>query len=233
MQTPHPPLRTVRNGRIEPLPASGLLDRARAASHVLIDLGTGDASFHYREAKGKPDSLCIGVDPAADNMLRTSSRIGRKPSRGGVDNLVLLVASVEALPAVLRGLAARVTILFPWSGLMRALVTPDPTVLEAVRGLLAPGGFVEALLNLQVFGDQDYRQRLELPEFDAATARPALADAYAKAGLRISDWDIVEPGQVTLRTTWGQHLTRGSGRLTLRLVAHHMPLPGPEPLPAP
>ncbi|WP_428559749.1 MAG: hypothetical protein ACP59X_14920 [Solidesulfovibrio sp. DCME] len=218
-------IRTVRNGHIELVQASDLRNRVKAAGHVLIDLGTGDASFPYREAKSKPDTLCIGVDPAAENMLKISSRIGRKPSRGGVDNLLLLVASVENLPPVLNGIATRVTILFPWSGLMRSLVAPDRTVLEAVRALLIPNGFIEALLNLQVFSDQEYRQRHDLPEFDPFHARNPLADEYAKARLRISDWEIVEPGQMTMRTTWGQHLTRGSGRLTLRVVAHNMPMP--------
>lgn len=214
-----PGIRTIARGRIETLAPEELVGRARAAPRVFVDLGTGDGSFAYREAKADPEALVIGIDPVAENMRKYAARIGRKPSRGGVDNLLLIIASVEALPQALKGLADRLSVLFPWSGLLRALVLPEPGVLGDMRELLAEGGLFESLINLAVFDDEAYRARQDLPDLDPERDREDMSRKWAEAGLIITDWEVLEPGQVPLRTRWGQHLSLGSGRRTLRLSA--------------
>ena len=210
---------TLHRGRLQSLPCEALRERAQRATQVLIDLGTGDALFPYRQARADPNALCIGVDPAADNMRKTSARIGRKPARGGVDNLLLVVARAEALPPALQGLATRLTVLFPWSGLLRALVQPDAAVLARMRSLLLAEGRLDALINLQVFEDAAYRARQRLPAFDAAYGHEVLAPLYAQAGLAMETCEELGPGPLPMRTSWGQHLTLGSRRRSLRLIA--------------
>jgi len=210
---------TLHRGRLQKLSGEALRERASCASRVLVDLGTGDALFPYRQARADPSALCIGVDPAADNMRKTSARIGRKPARGGVENLLLVVARAEALPEALRGLATRLTVLFPWSGLLRALVQPDPAVLATMRSLLLPTGRLDSLINLQVFEDAAYRARQDLPELDLAYVQQVLQPRYSRAGLPIETCQELGPGPLPMRTSWGQHLALGSKRRTLQLVA--------------
>lgn len=224
-------LRSLVRGRIEPLTQHDLRARAQAAPRVLVDLGTGDGSYPYREARENPDTLCIGIDPVAENMRKVSNRIGRKPSRGGVADLVLLVASAEDLPLGLQGVANRVTVFFPWSALLRALVAPDLEIITSVGSLLAREGRIEALINLKVFEDEAYRTRKDLPMFEPASARDALAESYRGVDLEIDEWEVLDPRAVPVRTTWGQHLTLGSGRPTLRFVARRTGAPPPGAAP--
>ena len=205
----------------------GLVDRepgelaARIAAHeeVIVDVGTGDGSYPYRRARERPEILCIGVDPAADSLRKRAAHIGRKPSRGGVDNLVLIVADLEHLPAVLRGSASELSVFYPWGSLMRAVADPSPAGLAALRGLLRPGGRFTVLLNMQVFDDDAYRRRAALPTLSPDDVEARLRPAWGGAGLSIVALELLGPREVPIRTTWGQRLTKGSGRRTLLLRA--------------
>ncbi len=190
-----------------------------AYKEILIDLGTGDALFPYRQAKEDPNLLCLGIDPVAEVMNKTSNRIGRKPARGGVNNLLLMVASLESLPQALKGSAQRLTINFPWSALLRFLVEPNLPMLLRLRSLLKPEGQMETLLNLQVFKDDQYRQRLNLPWLDMEYVNTSLKPSWSKCGLQIEHLKLLGPGQLPIRTSWGQQLTMGSSRDTMYLRA--------------
>ncbi|WP_437940505.1 class I SAM-dependent methyltransferase [Sorangium sp. So ce341] len=193
---------------------------AKLAGHarVLIDVGTGDGRFVYRSAGAHPDTYCIGVDPAGERMREVSWRASRKPARGGRPNALFVVASVQALPEELAGLAHTLTLNFPWASLLSALVLPEAPVLEALRRLVRPGGELIALLNQSVFDDRPYAARLGLPELSDAWIDDALRPAYRAAGFEIRASELVD-GEVPHQTSWGQHLTLASGRRTRLLTA--------------
>jgi 16S rRNA (adenine(1408)-N(1))-methyltransferase len=192
--------------------------RAAGFAEVLIDLGTGDGRFVYDFAGAHPDTLCVGVDAVGEAMRELSLKATRKPARGGRANALYVVAAVESLPPELRGLATRVTVNFPWGSLLRALVEPDAAVLAGVRALLRPGGRLTALINLSVLEDRPYAERLRLPDVTAEHVENILRPGWRAAGLDIDEWRELLPGDIP-RTTWGQHLTRASGRKTALLSA--------------
>jgi len=97
--------RVVGKRRVEPMDAADLIERARAAAHTVVDLGTGDGHLAYAVANDHPDWLVVGVDALDEPMGEIARKAARKPARGGRENLVLLRASVEALPNALDGLA--------------------------------------------------------------------------------------------------------------------------------
>ena len=97
-----------------------------------VDIGTGDGAYVLRTARANPRTLVIGIDRNADGMRERSHRAAAKPARGGVPNAIYAHAGIETLPSELDDLATRVTILFPWGALLRAVWTPD---LAALRGL--------------------------------------------------------------------------------------------------
>ncbi|MGB0670976.1 MAG: class I SAM-dependent methyltransferase, partial [Rhodospirillales bacterium] len=150
-------LRSIRRGREEALAPEDLRTRAAAAAGVLLDLGTGDGAYPYRFARDNPDWFAIGLDAAADNLAKTAKRIGAKPAKGGVDNLVLLVEAVERLPDALDGIADRLTVNFPWGSLQQGLVLGEAAILAPLRRALKPGGRFDIWLNMQVFADHDLR----------------------------------------------------------------------------
>src|SRR5712691_4640741 len=78
-----------------------------AAGHhdVVIDVGTGDGNFVYGLARQRPETLCIGIDAARDGMEENAVRALRKPARGGVPNVLFVVAAAEEPPTELAGVA--------------------------------------------------------------------------------------------------------------------------------
>lgn len=201
-----------------------LLARIGGRARVLIDVGTGDGRFVYRSAGADPGAFCIGIDAASDRMREVSHRAGRKPARGGRPNALFVVASAQALPEELAGLADTVSVNFPWGSLLDALVRPDPTVLAALRRLSRDGGDLLALFNQSVFDDRAYADRLGLPELTDARVDEALRPAYLAAGFEIRASRLLE-GDVPHQTSWGQHLTLASGRRTRLLSAAAVALP--------
>lgn len=218
-------VRTMARGGLAERGADELAAWLASHDEVIIDVGTGDGSYPYRQARARPGTLCVGVDPAADSLKKNAGRIGRKPSRGGVDNLLLIVADLEHLPAFLEGTASELSVFYPWGTLMRAVAEPSPEGLRALRRLLKPGGRFTVLLNMQVFEDETYRQRSELPTLSPEDVDARLRPAWQAEGLSIEHLELLGPRQVPIRTTWGQRLTRGSGRNTLHLRAVAVEVP--------
>ena len=109
---------------------------------MTIDLGTGDGRAVLATAASEPTSLVIGLD-AADAAMAESSR---RATRARTSNALFVVASAEAIPAELIGIADRVTVRFPWGSLLRGCVGLDETVTAGIAALVAPGGTLELLL---------------------------------------------------------------------------------------
>jgi 16S rRNA (adenine(1408)-N(1))-methyltransferase len=193
-----------------------LFARVEGHARVLIDVGTGDGRFVYRWAGAHPDTFCVGLDAVGERMREVSHRASRKPARGGRPNALFVVAAAEALPEELEGLADTLVINFPWGSLLSALVVPDPAVLAGLRRLTRPGAELVVLLNQSVLDDRPYAERLGLPPLTDERFEEVLRPAYLAAGFSVREQKMLE-GDAPHQTSWGQHLTLGSGRRT-RLV---------------
>lgn len=189
------------------------------SARVLIDIGTGDGRFVYRWAGAHPETFCIGIDAVGERMREVSHRASRKPARGGRPNAIFVVASAEALPEELSGLADALSINFPWGSLLSALVLPEPQVLAALRRLARPGAELIALLNQSVFDDRPYAERIGLPALTDERIEETLRPAYRAAGFEIRGSQLLDDGAVPHQTSWGQHLMLASGRRTRLLSA--------------
>ena len=92
---------------------------------VVVDIGTGDGRFVCELAKDNPDKFIIGIDSSKENLRKYSSKILKKPSRGGLKNILYIWASVSDLPRDLIGVANQVFINFPWGELLKGILTVD------------------------------------------------------------------------------------------------------------
>jgi len=147
---------------------------------VHVDFGTGDGTFVRRSARSEPDVLFVGVDAIADN-LRDASR------RGGSNELFGRLA-LEDAPGELAGLANRLTVLFPWGSLLRAVAVAEPDALARLRALCRPGAEVRFLFEL------------------ASPDSRALEDRYLQAGLALSGRPLSLEEARALPTTWAKKL---------------------------
>src|SRR5688572_14426358 len=117
-----------------------------ADGQVIIDVGSGDGRFVYEHARRDPSSVYIALDPDAKALAEYAYRAARKPARGGVANAIFVVASLEALPPELIGLADQVYVNFPWGGLLRGLLLPEAGALAGLVSLARDSGRFEIVL---------------------------------------------------------------------------------------
>jgi 16S rRNA (adenine(1408)-N(1))-methyltransferase len=90
--------------------------------------------------------LAIGVDAHAASMGEAARRAERR--RTTVPNALFVVAAAEAIPRELEAIADLVTVLFPWSSLLRGLVTGDGPVIDNLASICRPGGELLAMWSL-------------------------------------------------------------------------------------
>jgi 16S rRNA (adenine(1408)-N(1))-methyltransferase len=175
-----------------------------SARHVVVDVGTGDARTAYRLARANPDWLVVGLDPAWQRMVPTAVRAARKPAKGGVDNLVLVCASIEDAPPELHGIADEVLVLLPWGRLLRGVVLGEPDVCGGLRAVARPGATLEVAVGTSIWRDPVPLEVRDLPELTDAYVKDVLAGRLAAAGWRLDAAERLPAAE--LRSSWARRL---------------------------
>jgi 16S rRNA (adenine(1408)-N(1))-methyltransferase len=185
----------------------------RVARPVIIDVGTGDGRFVYENARKDAASIYIGIDPDAEAMADYAFRAARKPARGGVDNAIFVVASVEQLPLDLQGLADRIYVNFPWTGLLRGIIRPEPGVLGAIASLASATARFDIVFCYDPEHDIAALEGESLPSLDYAYIDSVLLPAYATAGLQMTGRRrLPQDEALAIPSTWGRRLLHGRPR---------------------
>jgi 16S rRNA (adenine(1408)-N(1))-methyltransferase len=200
-------VRVLGKRRAETMSADELRARRDAARHTYVDVGTGDGKHALAVASTHADWLVIGLDAIDGPMAEVARRAARKPGRGGCPNLVLLRASVEAVPAELHGVADDVAVLLPWGRLLEGVVHGDPGVVGGIAALARPGGSVRIVLNGEIWDASTPSKYAELPPPTPAHVEAVVVPAFARAGVALGPprWLGVLEAKA-LRTTWARRL---------------------------
>lgn len=189
-------------------------------SRDVVDIGTGDGRFVYELARTHPEWFCIGIDPARENLEQYSAKIYRKPNKGGLPNVLYVIASAEDLPPELEGLAREIHINFPWGSLLQAVVLADQQVLANIARISSPAGSLEMLINTSIFRDPIPIKVQELPELTLDYIDKVLAPAYAEAGITIVERRVLSEEEMKqVQTTWGKRLVYGKDPGTYHIKA--------------
>ncbi len=130
-------------------------------------------------ARAQPDVLFVGVDAIADNLRDASRRAGTNALFGRL--------SLEDAPGELAGFADRLTVLFPWGSLLRAVAADDLAALARLRGICKPGAEVRFV-------------------FEPARASSDLERFYREAGFALSGRPFPGEEARDLPTTWAKKL---------------------------
>lgn len=181
-----------------------------------VDLGAGDGSFVANLAKHDPGTLHIGVEPNHASLIDVSRR--RRPGDLLESNVCFVLGSWQDLPGELSGVAARVTVLFPWGSLLQAAAIADDTFLDAIRGIAAPGAQLELVTAIDAATDAGELRRLGL----AGLEPERIAEAWRSRGLAVEQTQLA--ASHPYQTTWWRRIRHRPGRVaTLTRVT----LPGP------
>lgn len=183
---------------------------------VCIDLGCGDGKYCYEMARSDPDSMYLGIDADRNGLVEYSRRILKKPSKGGLDNVLYLISNAEALPGDLDGIADEITVILPWGSLLKGLVVPDPLYLSNIRRISKDGAILKIYLNYDVKYEPVEMDRKGLPELTESYVGDNMVPAYASAGIRITGYRFMENEEArSIPSTWTRKLGFGRARSTL------------------
>ncbi|MCC6616669.1 MAG: hypothetical protein IT320_24560 [Anaerolineae bacterium] len=129
----------IRGKHASFMDASALADRLSGCELVHVDIGTGDGRYVQHVAQTCPDCFVIGIDACRENLHAISRR--------APDNALFVIANAQTLPPELFGLAAQITINFPWGSLLNGLLTHDLALLDGLAAISRPGVELHVRLN--------------------------------------------------------------------------------------
>lgn len=186
-------LDVVRGRRIDRIEGAFITHWMGGFERAIVDLGTGDGRWVYRQARRHPRWAFVGIDANARLMREVSFRAGRKAARGGIGNLLFIRAEVHDLPQALNGVADEIYVLYPWGRLLETVWTPRPEGLRAVVRLARPAGRLEVHVNASAVANR---------WTDTAT----LVAGYDAAGIRLQS---VRLEADAWRTSWAGRIAHG------------------------
>jgi 16S rRNA (adenine(1408)-N(1))-methyltransferase len=199
------------------MPADELRALRSRFERCAVDAGTGDAHFAYHLASERRDWLVVGLDALDEPMGEIAYRATRKPARGGRENLVLLRASIEALPSGLRRIADEVHVLLPWGVLLEGIVRARGDVIGGIAALARPGAKVRVVLNGEIWLDSTPARYEDLPVPTPAYVADVIEPAFRGAGIDLRPARYLTADEAKgLPTTWARRL--GHGRLHPQFV---------------
>jgi len=186
----------------------------------VIDIGTGDGHFVYQSARQNPTKFYIGIDANARPLEKISEKIYRKPSKGGLSNLLFIQAALEDLPVELNGIGDEVHVHFPWGSLLGAVATGDETALRNIRRICSSDALLEVVIGFDPERDVAEFQRLNIPALTIAHIDSVLLPRYQSAGFRITERGIIPKSEWSnIQTSWAKRLKGSATRSLIYLIA--------------
>jgi 16S rRNA (adenine(1408)-N(1))-methyltransferase len=187
---------------------------------IIIDIGTGDGLFVYQCAKQNPKKFYVGIDANPRPLEKISEKIHRKPSKGGLPNVLFIQASVEDLPSELDGVANEVHVHFPWGSLLGAVAAGERAVLVNLRRICSPEALLEVVIGLDPERDRSEIERLGLQSISIEYIDSILTPNYRSAGFEILERGMLSPSEwPKLQTSWAKRLKGSAGRSLLYIIA--------------
>jgi 16S rRNA (adenine(1408)-N(1))-methyltransferase len=180
---------------------------------VIVDIGTGDGRFVYRSAEKNPNKFFIGIDANAAPLEKISMKATRKPSKGGLPNVLFIQAAVEDLPEELNESADEIHIHFPWGSLLAAVALGDAKILASLRRISAPECLLEIVIGIDEERDRTEIERLNLPKLSDEYLQNSLIPKYEAAGFDFLESGVLDASRWSrFETSWAKKLQSGANR---------------------
>ncbi len=202
--------RVIGKGRTTVVDADAFAELRAPFAVTAVDVGTGDGRFAYHLASADPLRLVIGIDTLDEPMGEIAAKSARKPARGGRANLLLVRASIEALPPELGGVADEVSVQLPWGSLLEGIVLARDDVLGGLAALCRPGARLTVTLNGEIWLDSTPARYDHLPVPTPEYVTGVVAAGLARTGITLGEARYSSAAETkALPTTWARRLGHG------------------------
>lgn len=180
---------------------------------VEVDIGTGDGRFVYNQARKNSDIFYIGIDPVAENMFEYAAKSAQKPARGGVSNVLYIVAAVEDIPEELSNIADKIYVTLPWGSLLEGIIKGNQHILENLADIAKCQAEFEFCFTYDVLHEANEISKRELPIITMDYIDGSLAKSYAACGFNLVKVNMLTEKELRLYpTTWAKKLGFGRTR---------------------
>jgi len=175
---------------------------------IIIDLGTGDGRFVYKNALKNPNNFHIGIDPS-DKFNKYQKKVNRKK----LTNVQFITGSIEIVPKNLPK-ADEVYINLPWGSLLKIVIQPNN-----FPDLLKPEGLLQIIFGYHKNLEPSEAKRLDLPEISENYIKTYIIPKFEKAGFSLREFCVLEKKDLKkVETTWAKKLSFGNNRPVFKLI---------------
>lgn len=184
-------------------------------SKVVVDLGTGDGRFVYKNAKANPQNFYIGIDPS-EKLLQEYSR---KANKDRLENTLFIRASIEMLPGGLKGIADELNINFPWGSLLGGIVNTKQKIIKNILFMLSENASINIVFGYSPTAEPTETDRLNLEKINRDVIEKEIIPEFESKGLRLVEIKELEKEELgNIESTWGKKLEFGQDRPVFKLA---------------
>lgn len=208
-------IKIVNGNKIEEMPKTEFEQLIHKFETVVLDLGTGDGRFIFKQAQTNPHCLFIGVDPSHKQLEIYS----KKANKNKLNNVLFIWDSIENMGSAYANTADKVCVYLPWGTLLQHLVKPHSSHISKICDIARTGGKIEIILGYTQENEPSEVERLELDEINEEHLRNKVVPVFNRFNFRLVE--LVElhiKDLVDLETTWGKKLAFGQNRPMFKLT---------------
>ena len=181
---------------------------------VILDLGTGDGRFVFKNALKNKSTLYIGLDPAEKQIQIYS----KKSNRRRLNNALYVLGSLENLPEELYSTVNKIFINLPWGTLLEKIVKSNEIYIEELSTILKKDGDIEIIFGYLPELEPSETERLSLPLIENESDVLKTFSTFKKTFEVIEMKRLLKEDLDKIETTWAKKLKFGKDRFIYKIV---------------
>lgn len=181
---------------------------------VILDLGTGDGRFVFKNALKNKSTLYIGLDPAEKQIQIYS----KKSNRRRLKNALYVIGSLENLPDELYSTVDKIFINLPWGTLLEKIVKSNETYIRELSTILKKDGEIEIIFGYLPELEPSETERLSLPLIENESDVLKTFSTFKKTFEVIEMKRLLKEDLDKIETTWAKKLKFGKDRFIYKIV---------------
>lgn len=206
-------MKTMMKKECRNMTPSEWMDLCKNYRQIYVDLGTGEGEYAFRQSQKNSDVLYVGIDACQEVMSEYAIKSEKRAKKQSIRNLVYVVATAEALPEELTGIADKITIHLPWGSLRDGLVKGCPVLLSNIRKIARLGATIDICITYSSDIEESMMIKRELPALTPSYVKETLQNLYRPFGIEIKKTQVLSNRDlIKLDTKWAKKLGYGKMR---------------------